>query len=309
MTIKNKKVHLVLASGGARGIAHIGVIEKLEEAGCEIVEIAGGSMGAVVGGLYAADKLTEYKEWLLKLDRTAVFRLLDFTFARQGFVKGEKVFSTIMEMMGPQKIEDLRIPYCAVATDLKTGDEVVFKSGDLFKAMRASISIPGVFTPVAYEGKSGHFLVDGGVINPLPINQISKKEGNIVVAVDINAFGAKPELLKQDTDEDDEEGWLKKNWPFSKKEEGPSNPSVIEVIQTSFDLMQNQLVKRDLSFYQPDYVIHIPRNTCGTMDFHLAPKILEIGRQAFDDQIVHSKKAQAHLKKSPLASQPEGPKK
>ena len=117
--IENQKVHLVLASGGARGIAHIGVIERLEAAGNEIVEVAGCSMGAVVGGLYAAGKLKEYTEWLLELQRTDVFRQMDFTLARHGFVKGEKIFSTIMNLIGPQKIENLKVPFTAVATDLK----------------------------------------------------------------------------------------------------------------------------------------------------------------------------------------------
>ncbi|HBQ61358.1 MAG TPA: esterase, partial [Balneolaceae bacterium] len=158
-----KKVHLVLGSGGARGIAHIAVIEELEKAGYEIVEVIGCSMGAVVGGIYAAGHLPEYKEWILGLNRKGVFDLLDFTFAKQGFVKGEKLFAKHIEVTGNENIEDFDIPFTAVATDMRHHKEVHFKKGDLYKALRASVSIPGFFVPVVEDGK---VLVDGGVLNP-----------------------------------------------------------------------------------------------------------------------------------------------
>ncbi|WP_210757933.1 patatin-like phospholipase family protein [Croceimicrobium hydrocarbonivorans] len=290
--IENQKVHLVLASGGARGIAHIGVIERLEAAGNEIVEVAGCSMGAVVGGLYAAGKLKEYTEWLLELQRTDVFRQMDFTLARHGFVKGEKIFSTIMNLIGPQKIENLKVPFTAVATDLKTGEEVVFKKGDLYQAMRASVSIPGIFTPVSYEERKGHLLVDGGVVNPLPLNQIKAPEGHVVVAVDINATGPKPAIMKKD-EEDQDRGWLNINLNFFKSNSGNQDPGLMDIISASYEHMQNQLILRDLATYKPEYLIRIPRSTCGVFDFHMAEDLIEVGRKAYDEQIIESNDAQS----------------
>lgn len=291
MSLKNKKVHLVLASGGARGVAHIGVIEQLEADGNEIVEVAGCSMGAVVGGLYAAGKLKEYTDWLTGLQRADVLRQMDFTFARHGFLKGEKIFSTITDLIGPQKIENLQIPFTAVATDLKTGEEVIFKDGDLYQAMRASVSIPGIFTPVNYEQKKGHLLVDGGVINPLPLNQVNPKEGHVVVAVDINATGPKPRLMKPEEDEN-ERSWLNLNLNFLRGSNEDSEPGLMDVIQTSFEHMQNQLILRDLEIYKPDYLIRIPRSTCGVFDFHHAKNLVEVGRLAYEEQIRESSQAE-----------------
>ncbi|SIR01629.1 NTE family protein [Pontibacter lucknowensis] len=136
--MERRAVHLVLGSGGARGLAHIGVIEVLEEEGFEIVSVAGCSMGAVVGGLYAAGYNQAYKEWMLTMTRSAVFNLLDFTLTRQGFIKGEKVFNVLREVTGAQEIQHLKIPFTAVATDMLRNEEVHYTSGDLYKALRAS---------------------------------------------------------------------------------------------------------------------------------------------------------------------------
>lgn len=289
MNLHNRKVHLVLASGGARGVAHIGVIEKLEAAGNEIVAVSGCSMGAVVGGLYAAGKLKEYRDWLLSLQRTDVLRQMDFTFAKHGFLKGEKIFSTITDLIGPQKIENLNIPFTAVACDLKTGEEVVFNKGDLYQAMRASVSIPGMFTPVNYQEKPGHLLVDGGVINPLPLNQVKAEEGHVVVAVDINAPGKKPAIMAKE-EEETEKSWLNINLNIFKSSSN-NEPGLLDVIQASYEHMQNQLILRDLELYKPDFVIRIPRSTCGVFDFHLAKDLVAVGKQAYEEQIEQSSEA------------------
>ncbi len=278
--LKNEKVHLVLASGGARGVAHIGVIESLLENDNEIVEVIGCSMGAVIGGLYAAGKLEDYKNWLLKLQRPDVFKQLDFTLAKHGFLKGEKVFGTMIDLIGPHKIESLKIPFKAVATDLESGEEVIFDKGDLYKALRASISIPGIFTPVRYDENSDQLLVDGGVINPLPLNQVELKEGHKVVAVDINAPGPKPKAMSKSNGASSESSWLKINWPFFKKEEN-TDPGLIDVIQTSYEHMQNRLIKRDVAEYKPDVLIQIPRSTCGMFDFHRSEELIAVGREAY----------------------------
>jgi NTE family protein len=280
------KVHLVLASGGARGVAHIGVIERLEEEGYEIVEISGCSMGAVIGGLYAAGELGKYKEWLLKLQRADVFRLLDFTFAKHGFLKGEKVFSTITDLIEPRNIEDLKIPFCAVATDLNTGEEVIFKKGDLYHALRASISIPGIFTPVNVSNSTA-LLVDGGVVNPLPLNQVHRSENGIIVAVNINSKGPKPKIMIKEKEKDldkDSSGWFNINWPTWKRDDHNKERGFMDVLSTSYEHMQHQLIARDLRLYQPEVLIEIPRETCGVFDFHKSKELIELGRQAFDEQ-------------------------
>ncbi|WP_417703991.1 patatin-like phospholipase family protein [Pseudomonas sp.] len=179
----SKKVALVLGSGGARGYAHIGVIEELQERGYEIGCIAGCSMGAVVGGIFAAGKLREYREWTESLDYLDVLRLLDVSF-RLGAIRGERVFGRIQEIVGEVDIENLAIPFTAVATDLTNQQEIWFQEGCLHQAMRASAAIPSLFTPVI-QGK--RMLVDGGLLNPLPIVPVVSSHCDLIIAVNLNA--------------------------------------------------------------------------------------------------------------------------
>ena len=183
MEQNNKNVALVLSSGGPRGFAYIGAIEALEEHGYIITSIAGTSIGSLVGGIYAAGKLAEFKEWLYSLDAWEVFSLMDLSIGKNHFVKGEKVIDAIMEIVPNVKIEDMNIPYCAVATDLYTGREVVFDYGPLFRAIRASISIPSLFRPVKYGLTT---LIDGAISNCLPLNRVKRTEGDLLVAFDVN---------------------------------------------------------------------------------------------------------------------------
>ncbi|WP_172146301.1 patatin-like phospholipase family protein [Pseudomonas tumuqii] len=178
-----QRVALVLGSGGARGYAHIGVIEELEARGYDIACIAGCSMGAVVGGIYAAGKLKEYRDWTQSLDYLDVLRLLDVSF-RLGAIRGEKVFGKIREIVGEINIEDLSIPFTAVATDLTNQQEIWFQEGCLHQAMRASAAIPSLFTPVI-QGK--RMLVDGGLINPLPIVPVVSSHCDLIIAVNLNS--------------------------------------------------------------------------------------------------------------------------
>jgi len=181
-----------------------------------------------------------------------------------------------------------------VATDLKTGDEIVFKSGDLYQAMRASVSIPGIFTPVRSKGENPHLLVDGGVINPLPLNQVKAPEGEVILAVDINAPGEKPSLMKDPEPEDSESSWLNINFNFFRSQSSNQDPGLMDVIQTSYEHMQNQIIKRDLKLYPPDYLIRIPRSTCGVFDFHLAKELIEVGKAAYTEQIEDTWQAQTY---------------
>ncbi|WP_213877539.1 patatin-like phospholipase family protein [Pseudomonas sp. dw_358] len=178
-----KRVALVLGSGGARGYAHIGVIEEIERRGYDIACIAGCSMGAVVGGVYAAGKLPEYRRWIESLDYLDVLRLVDVSF-RLGAIRGEKVFGQIRKIVGEMNIEDLRIPYTAVATDLTHQQEIWFQEGDLHQAMRASAAIPSLFTPVM---QGNRMLVDGGLLNPLPIVPVVSSHCDLIIAVNLNS--------------------------------------------------------------------------------------------------------------------------
>ena len=280
----NKKVQLVLGSGGARGIAHIAVIEELEKQGYEIIEVIGCSMGAVIGGIYSAGHLKEYKEWLLSLDRNKVFDLTDFTLKREGFVKGEKIFAKHREMTGDLNIEDFSIPFTAVSVDMKSGKEVHFKSGDLYKALRASVSIPGVFLPV--ESKK-QMLVDGGVLNPLPLNLVEKKEDAIIVAVDLNASGKR---LIKDSEKDAKtpkwyesvipENILEKTRIETKKEE--NSLSIFELMESSFVLTQDRLKDLMIKIYPPDVLVKIPRKTCSTFEFWKAEYVYQTGQKALE---------------------------
>lgn len=178
-----KRVSLALSSGGPRGFAYIGAIEELVARGYEIGSVAGTSIGSLVGGIYAAGKLEEFKEWLFGLDAWRVFTLMDLSIGKNHLVKGDRIIDAIKEIVPDVDIASLPIPFRAVATDLYTGEEVVFDSGELFAAIRASISIPSLFRPVKYGLTT---LVDGCIANCLPLNRVVRSEGDILVAFDVN---------------------------------------------------------------------------------------------------------------------------
>ena len=178
-----KDVALVLSSGGPRGWAYIGAIEELVSRGYRITSVAGTSIGSLIGGIYAAGKMEEVKDWLFTLDAWKVFSLMDISLSRNHLVKGDKVISALKEIVPDVNIEDMDIPYCAVAADLYTGEEVVFDRGPLFDAVRASISIPSLFRPVKFGFRT---LVDGGIVNTMPIDKVKRHSGDILIAFDVN---------------------------------------------------------------------------------------------------------------------------
>ena len=182
-----KNVALALASGGPRGFAYIGAIEELLERGYNITSVAGTSAGALVGGIYVAGGLQQFKEWLFGLDPLKVVSLMDFSLSKNHLVKGEKVMDAIKERVPEVDIESLPIPFAAVATDLYTGEEVVFRKGPLFEAIRASISIPSMFKPVRWNGRT---LVDGGMVNTFPLNRVKRTPGDILVGFNVNQIDA-----------------------------------------------------------------------------------------------------------------------
>ena len=187
---------LVLGSGGARGYAHIGAIQVLAERGIDVVAISGSSMGALVGGLYAAGKLDVYTEWVLGMTQLDVVRLLDFSLSAPGAIRGAKIVARVGDLLDGARIEDLPIPYTAVATDLDNGREVWFQRGPVDAAIRASIAIPGFITPVMLNGR---LLADGGILNPVPIAPTASATAEVTIAISLAgdtavAMGAAPEV-------------------------------------------------------------------------------------------------------------------
>lgn len=176
-------VALVLGSGGARGYAHIGVVQVLAELGYEVVAVSGSSMGAVVGGMYATGKLEEFTDWAVGLGQFEVLRLMDVSLSAKGAIRGEKIFKVVGDMVGDVCIEDLAIEYTAVAVDLLTHREVWFQRGPLEFAIRASTAIPSFVQPVFHNGR---VLVDGGLLDPVPVAPVTAARADLVVAVNLN---------------------------------------------------------------------------------------------------------------------------
>ena len=277
-----KKAALVLSGGGARGIAHIGVIEELEQQGFTISSVAGTSMGAMVGGVYALGKMEEFKQWMLSVDKKLVFKMVDFSFSTQGLVKGDKVLKTMREFISDANIEDLSIPYTATACDLLNEKEVVFRTGSIYNAIRASIAIPVVFTPVS---SNKHILVDGGVVNNIPVNNVARTEGDTLIVVDVNAhippktleLSKKQSLEKESIYRKKIEAFqshLKKRYPVERKE----HLSYFNILDKTIGLMMYQMAQQSLKNYSPDLLISISRETCGTYDFFKAEELIELGR-------------------------------
>ena len=272
-----KDIALVLSSGGARGLAHIGVIEELESRGYHITSIAGCSMGALIGGVYAAGKLTEFREWMKTIDRKKMLELTDFSLSLNHFVKGKRIIETIMEFVPDVAIEDLPIPYSAVAADLKEGREVVFSKGSLFEAIRASISLPSFYEPVQRDGM---ILIDGGVINPIPLNRVSRKTGDILVGADVSGHDYKSqwEEMHRLTE------WQKKDKSLKAKILDKLIPDNLEfnyytVLSRTSSLMirQNSILMTKLM--NPDMLIDIQMSRYGGFDYDKSEKIIAIGRQ------------------------------
>lgn len=300
MKLKGNTIGLALGSGGARGYAHIGVIEELERQGAQIVCIAGASMGAAVGGIYSAGKLSDFKEWSTKLTRMETMRLMDFTFSGQGVIKGEKIMNTLRELLGEQHIEDFLIDYTAVATDFKTNTEVWMNKGKLFEVIRASSGVPTLMTPVLLGDQ---ILVDGGVLNPLPLNVLKGKKVDLVVAVNINAPGfvdsegepiGKAKNQEKELTIEEKEEVLKsykhrftssmRNWlNLNKSSAQKSNDEplgYLGLLNRSYDLMQDQICLMSIELHKPDVVVNIPRRIASTLELYRADDMIEEGRRS-----------------------------
>lgn len=298
-----QSVALVLGAGGARGLAHIGVIEAIEARGLRIAAIAGSSMGALVGGIHASGQLPAYRDWVLTLTRTDVFRLLDFGIGRPGLFTGDRLMDELQRIVGQHRIEALPIPFTAVATDLRAQREVWLTRGSLFDAIRASMAIPLVFTPVQREGRE---LVDGGLLNPVPIAAMRQALADVVIAVDVNAratsaqprgtrpanggglAGARPPVetgiettIENGTAEKETAGAMFAQW-FTRKAAEQAQTGLVDLMARSLDTMQGQLSRMQLAFDPPDILVRVSRESSFFYEFWRARELIEIGRQQAD---------------------------
>ncbi len=303
-----KRVALVLGSGGARGYTHIGVIDELVARGYEIAAISGCSMGALVGGIYAAGQLDRYRDWVCQLDYFDVLKLVDVTWSPMGAMRASKVMNKLESLIGDIRIEDLSIPLTTVATDLNRQKEIWFQSGPLLRAIRASIAVPGIITPVHLDG---HVLVDGGLLNPLPIIPTVAVHADLVVAVNSTAQTSRqvtleemlpPEEAAQEEAREREResrgqgfgGWLggvreRVQHMFGNgQEDGEDSESSeqaaterawgkLDMMLASFDITQAALAKYKVAGYPPDILIEVPKSVCGAYEFHRAEALIQLG--------------------------------
>ncbi len=283
----NKNIALVLSSGGARGFAHIGVINELQQQDFNITSIAGTSMGALVGGIYATGQLKQLEEWVTSLDIMEVLRLTDFSISGKGLVKGKKVIEKMKEIVPEANIEDLSIPYCAIATDIINDAETVFTEGSLYDAIRASISIPTVFQPFNI---ADNYFIDGGVLNPIPVNRVKRHENDSLVVVDVNARIPYEKKMSVKTGKLDNK-YLRQIKLIQKKLSNtiPRNKKddigMFNLMNKSIALMLHQISTLTLEHNKPDLLISLSRESFGIYDFYKAKDIIKAGQLATQEAI------------------------
>ena len=270
-----KDIALVLSSGGARGLAHIGVIEELESQGYHISSIAGCSMGALIGGVYATGKLGEFREWMKTIDRKKMLELTDFSFSLNHIVKGTRIIKAIMEFVPDVPIEDLPIPYCAVATDWKAGREVVICKGSLFEAIRASISLPSFYEPVRRDDM---ILIDGGVVNPIPLNRVKRHPGDLLVGVDVSGHDYKAQWEKQHRQAEiqkHDKSLKAKLLDMITPDNIDFNYYTLLSRTSSIMIRQNSLLMAQLT--KPDLLIDIQMSRYGSFDYDKSEQLITVG--------------------------------
>ncbi len=274
---------MALSGGGARGIAHIGVIDVLKERGFVPAEIVGTSMGALVGALYASGTSDAFRDWILDANRKEIVKYLDFSLHEPGLIKGKKIMKKLASFLPYNRIEDLPVSYTAIATDIVNEQEVALQHGDLISAIRASISIPFVFTPVHYRDK---WLVDGGVVNNLPLDYLKKRTETLSVGVWVNSpYGMEllPEKIRLNQSRPVHESkkinaYLHKIIPRSSSESKEESPGYYEILDASLHLIMSRNTQLMIRKYPPDIMIHIPRKLAGTFDFLSSEKLYRAGR-------------------------------
>ena len=279
---ERKTISLALGSGGARGLAHIGVIHWLEENGYDIRSVAGSSMGALVGGIYAIGKLDEYERWARGISKGDMLGLLDVSLGMDGLIKGDRIIDTLRDLVGERRIEDLDVAFTAVAANISRRKEVWFSKGPIFDAIKASISLPLLFKPFVLDGDD---LIDGGILNPVPIAPTFSDQTDFTVAVNLCApqqEGAELETSKRR--EESEEGSIisRKIGEFADAvgdtlTRRRTDIRAYNILYKSFDAMQGTIARQKIAAYPPDCVIEIPANLCGLMDFDRADELIEYG--------------------------------
>ncbi|MCC4817392.1 serine protease [Vibrio lentus] len=276
-----KTISLVLGSGGARGLVHVGIIRWLIEHGYQIKSISGCSIGALIGGVYAAGKLDEFEEWVTSIDQSDMAMMLDFSWQSSGIFKGDKIIDTLRGLIGEISIEDLPIPYTAVAANVADEKEVWLQSGSLFDAIRASISLPLFFTPHVINGEA---LIDGGVLNPVPIAPTFGDKTDFTLAVNL---GGEPEMLQQEVTPvslpTKESNLHEKvvhfidNLGSSVKSKMSFNFAAYDIANQAFDAMQSTIARQKLAAYPADITLEVPRNACGTLEFDRSQEMIDRG--------------------------------
>ena len=286
-----KTVSLVLGSGGARGLAHIGAIQWLEENGYDIRSISGCSMGALIGGIYACGKLDVFEEWVRAISKLDIVLLLDVAWGKQGLVEGERIMTTLRELIGDRLIENLPIEFTAVASDILREKEVWLKRGSLFDAIRASIALPLFFTPFDLNGTQ---LLDGGILNPVPIAPTFEDDTDLTIAINLGApptGNPRPEkraVPEQETasstdDDDSLHGQIHRFINEIKQrvpQEDAGTWQMLEVADRTFDAMQGTIARQKLAAYPPDFTIMVARDACGTLEFDRADEMIALGYKA-----------------------------
>lgn len=311
MAGEGKRVALVLGSGGARGYAHIGALQVLAERGYEVVAVAGSSMGALVGGLFCAGKLDAYTDWVTTLSQRDVLKLLDPALLGPGAIRLERVLSRMSEILDGALIEDLPIPYTAVATDIGARREVWFSSGPVDVAIRASVAIPGLITPIMVNGR---LLVDGGVLNPVPMEPVIGVDADFTLAV--NLSGERPRSAssgpaRESSAERPPNEWLDRFlkgaagvWEndfvasilsrFGRGHDDEATPApepagpafgqappglgITDVTGMSLDAMGALITRFRLAALPPDVLVTLPAEAGRSTDFHRANELITVGR-------------------------------
>ena len=296
--MKDKKIplSLVLGSGGARGLAHIGVIRAIHESSrYEICAVSGSSIGALIGGLYAAGNLDQYEQWVKELSAADVWKLLDFSFTNTGLFKGDRLMDKLNELVGDKDIADLNIAFTAVASDIGHRREVWLDSGPLFDAIRASIAIPGFFTPVQHEGCT---LVDGGLMSPLPVAPVKRIGASQIMVVSLNGNSSPQDSAERSPSrhiaapESGLGGGLhgfRQRLGWDSRDE--DSDSAIDILSKSLEAMQDRIARYQMAAYYPDVLIEIPVTACDVLDFHRAEEMITLGYEkarevlsTFDDE-------------------------
>jgi NTE family protein len=288
-------VALALSTGGARGLAHIGAIEAIEAAGYRIVGVSGSSMGALIGGIYAAGKLDVYRDWVIALQKMDVLKLVDWTLSGAGLIKGERIIGVLRDLIGDVDIEELPMAFTAVATDLDREREVWLTRGSLFDAIRASIAIPTIFRPHPLHG---HRLVDGGLMNPLPLTPLLQSPSDYTMAINANGplealpTVAAPVLRPRRGLRSKIAAYVKRT--IASHVETGSQPGWTATLTQALDLMQENLTSFRLAADRPDLVIEVPRNASAVYEFYRAAELIELGRERAERALAAWQPAHLH---------------